>query len=62
MLGALVCAIGLRLYHPARWRELAAYATSIGDSLHGATEAIGEPRREAYARAVAPLDARRPGI
>jgi hypothetical protein len=62
MLGALVCAIGLRLYHPARWCQLAAQMSSIGDSLRGATEAIGEPRHAAYARAVAPLDARQPGV
>jgi hypothetical protein len=62
MLGALMCAIGLRLYHPARWRELAAHVSSVGDSLRGATEAIGEPRSAAYARAAAPLDAQRPGI
>jgi sulfite exporter TauE/SafE len=42
--GALVCAIGLANYDRARWRELASHVTSIGQSLHHATEAIAEPR------------------
>jgi sulfite exporter TauE/SafE len=44
LFGALVCAIGLANYHPARWRELSSHVTSIGESLHHATEAIAEPR------------------
>ena len=58
ILGTMVCAIGVRLYHPARWRELASHVSSVGDSLRGATEAIGEPRHAAYARATTSLDAR----
>ena len=42
--GALVCLVGVRLYHPARWRALQAQLSSLGDSLHGASEAIGKPR------------------
>jgi hypothetical protein len=61
LLGALVCAIGVRLYHPARWRELTGHVSSLGESLRGATEAIGEPRHAAYARMVTPLDLRHPG-
>jgi hypothetical protein len=61
LLGAMVCAIGVRLYHPARWRELTGHVSSLGESLRGATEAIGEPRHAAYARMVTPLDIRHPG-
>jgi hypothetical protein len=49
--GALVCMVGVRLYHPARWRALQAHLSSIGESLRDATDAIGEPRSVAYARA-----------
>jgi len=42
--GALVCLVGVRLYHPARWRALQAHLTSLGESLRDASEAIGEPR------------------
>jgi hypothetical protein len=49
--GALVCAVGVRLYHPARWRALQAHLSSMGESLRNATDAIGEPRSVAYARA-----------
>ena len=42
--GTLVCLVGVRLYHPSRWRALQAQLTSLGDSLHGASEAIGKPR------------------
>ena len=49
--GALVCALGVRLYHPARWRTLQGQLSSLGDSLRGATDAIGEPRTVSYARA-----------
>ena len=42
--GLLVCLVGVRLYHPARWRALQAQLASLGDSLHGASEAIGKPR------------------
>lgn len=55
--GALVCALGIRLYHPVRWRALQAHLTSLGESLRDATGAIGEPRTVAYARA--PLRDRR---
>jgi hypothetical protein len=48
--GTLVCAAGVRLYHPTRWRLLQAHLSSIGESLRDATEAIGEPRSVAYAR------------
>lgn len=61
LLGAIVCAIGVRLYHPARWRQLTAHVSNLGESLRGATEAIGEPRHAAYARAATPLDGQRPG-
>lgn len=44
LLGALVCAIGLANDHPARWRELQSHVMRMSESLHGATEAIGEPR------------------
>jgi hypothetical protein len=55
--GALVCAMGIRLYHPARWRALQGHLSSLGESLRGATDAIGEPRTVAYARASGPLRA-----
>jgi hypothetical protein len=42
--GTLVCLVGVRLYHPPRWRALEAQLRSLGDSLHGASEAIGRPR------------------
>lgn len=42
--GLLVCLVGVRLYHPARWRALEAQLGSLGDSLHGARAAIGTPR------------------
>ncbi|HEY1325605.1 MAG TPA: hypothetical protein VGI14_01615 [Casimicrobiaceae bacterium] len=44
LLGALVCAIGLANYDPARWRELQRRVTGLSDSLSGTIEAIGEPR------------------
>jgi len=56
--GALVCAIGIRLYHPARWRALQAHLSSIGESLRDATDAIGEPRSVAYARSHPALSGR----
>ena len=49
-LGALVCLLGVRTYDPIRWRRLRTQASSVGDSLQGAREAIGEPRQLAYAR------------
>lgn len=49
-LGALVCLLGVRTYDPIRWRRLRNHASSVGDSLQGAREAIGEPRQLAYAR------------
>ncbi len=49
-LGALVCLLGVRTYDPIRWRTLRRQASSVGDSLQGAREAIGEPRQLAYAR------------
>lgn len=49
--GALVCAVGIRLYHPLRWRALQAHLSSVGESLRDATDAIGEPRSMVYARA-----------
>ncbi len=49
-LGALVCLLGVRTYDPIRWRHLRDHASSVGDSLQGAREAIGEPRQLAYAR------------
>ena len=55
--GALVSALGIRLYHPVRWRALQAQLTSLGDSLRDATGAIGEPRSVAYART--PVEHRR---
>lgn len=48
--GALVCAMGVRLYNPGRWRVLQAHLSSMGESLRDATDAIGEPRTVAYAR------------
>lgn len=42
--GVLVCLVGVRLYHPVRWRALEAQLASLGDSLHGARESIGRPR------------------
>jgi len=45
-----VCAIGLANYDPRRWREVQGHVTNIGDSLHSAAEAIGEPRTVAHAR------------
>jgi len=59
--GALVCGIGIRLYHPSRWRGLQSQLSSLGDSLRGASDAIGEPRSVAYARAHPPLGATRHG-
>jgi hypothetical protein len=59
-LGALVCLLGVRTYDPIRWRRLSHQASSVGDSLQGAREAIGEPRQLAYAR-FAP-DARGPRV
>jgi hypothetical protein len=56
-LGMLVSVIGVKLYYPSRWRSLRAYATSIGESMHGASEAIGEPRRGGYPAALATADA-----
>lgn len=50
MLGALVCLLGVRTYDPLRWRRLRHQASSVGDSLQGAREAMGEPRQLAYAR------------
>jgi hypothetical protein len=50
LLGAGVCAVGLATYDPARWRELQAHVTGVGESLHGAAQAIGEPRAMAHAR------------
>src|SRR6185503_8171603 len=50
LIGALVCAIGLANYDPRRWREVQGHVTNIGDSLHSAAEAIGEPRTVAHAR------------
>jgi hypothetical protein len=50
LLGALVCAIGLANYDPARWRALQRHVTGLGESLHGAAEVIGEPRSVAHAR------------
>ena len=44
VIGTLVCLVGVRLYHPPRWRALRAQLASLGDSLHGASEAIGKPR------------------
>ena len=35
--GALVCAMGIRLYHPARWRALQGHLSSLGESLRGAS-------------------------
>ena len=49
--GTLVCAVGVRLYHPLRWRALQGHLSSMGESLRGATDAIGEPRTVAYTRA-----------
>lgn len=43
LLGALVCAVGLANYDPARWREVTSHVTGVGRSLHRASEAIGEP-------------------
>ena len=48
--GALVCAMGVRLYHPDRWRVLQGHLSSIGESMRDARDAIGEPRTIAYAR------------
>jgi len=56
--GTLVCAVGVRLYHPLRWRALQSHLTSMGESLRGATEAIGEPRTAGYARADTALSPR----
>jgi hypothetical protein len=55
--GALVCAIGVRLYHPSRWRALHCQVEEVGASLREVGEVIGEPRAIAYAR-VAPHDYR----
>ena len=49
-LGTLVCLLGVRTYDPTRWSRLRDHASSVGDSLQGAREAIGEPRQLAYAR------------
>ena len=49
-IGTLVCLLGIRTYDPARWARLRDHASSVGDSLQGAREAIGEPRQLAYAR------------
>jgi hypothetical protein len=62
LLGAGVCLIGVRLYHPLRWRSLRGYLTSMSDSMRDATEAIGEPRRASYARALASADSGRPRV
>ena len=55
-LGMMVSLIGVKLYHPSRWRTLRAYATSIGESMRGASEAIGEPRRGGFPGALATVD------
>lgn len=50
LLGTLTCAIGLARYHPPRWLKLRSHLTSLGESLHSAAEAIGEPAPVAHAR------------
>jgi formate hydrogenlyase subunit 4 len=42
--GALVCLLGVRLYHPLRWRALQAHLASLGESLSDANEALAKPR------------------
>src|SRR5215218_6518976 len=49
-IGTLVCLLGVRTYDARRWARLRDHASSVGDSLQGAREAIGEPRQLAYAR------------
>jgi hypothetical protein len=55
-LGAAVCLAGIRLCDPVRWRATVAHWQGIGESLRNATEAIGEPRRVAYAPVSASAD------
>jgi hypothetical protein len=50
-IGALVSLLGVRTYDPRRWARLRNHASSVGESLQDAREAIGEPRQLAYAQA-----------